>query len=424
VGAGAHLVRVFKEGFEPFESRVDVAGGQQVRIVVKLRGLTESGRLKVTERGGRQVEVLVDNAVVGQTPWEGTLAVGNHTVALRGRGRTGSQPASARVKPRELSTLTLIAEELDASLRVQPTPAGASVAIDGVPVGNGVWVGWLKAGAHHIEATADGFYPLSRDVKLERGGRANLNVQLERDPNSAQWRKPSHWIFDVSAGFTFMPALANSVSRCPGSCSSSLTMGGLGFINLGYQLGSGVGFGIGGGYLIATQSVKGANANGELVPYHDTDGLPPPQNGTSDDAVRLSAGLAGAQLFYHVGEKVPLLLRLGAGVMVGRVRDSRTGHFTASDGTADPLFPVTDMETAVSVYLDPEVRVGIHLGQHVDLSLGAQALLLVGVRQPTWNPDIKISAGHDGIGNYKDQNPMTAPFMIAVTPNASFRYEF
>jgi hypothetical protein len=109
---------------------------------------------------------------------------------------------------------------------------------------------------------------------------------------------------------------------------------------------------------------------------------------------------------------------------VGRVRDSRTGHFTAGDGTADPLFPVTDMETAVSFYLDPEVRVGIRLGKHVDLSLGAQALLLVGVRQPTWNPNIQVNAGHDGIGVYQDQNPIMAPFMIAVTPTASLRYDF
>ncbi len=424
VGAGAHLVRVFKEGYEPFETRVDVAGGQQVRLVVKLRALTESGRLRVTERGGGKVDVLVDNAVVGQTPWEGTLAVGNHVVALRGKGRTGSQPASARVKSRELATLNLTAEELDSSLRVQPTPAGAGVSIDGVLVGDGVWEGSLKAGSHHVEVTSDGFYSGIRDVKLEHDGRITLDVKLDRDPNSVQWRKPSHWIFDASAGFTFIPTLAGSASRCTGACSASLTVGGLGFLNVGYQTGSGVGFGVGAGYLIATQSVKGATANGDLVPYHDSDGLPGPQKGTNDNAVRLSGFLGGASLFYHIGDKLPVLLRLGVGAMVGRVRDSRTGHYTASDGTADPLFPVTDMETAVSLYVDPEVRFGFRLGKHVDLSIGAQALLLVGIRQPTWNPAIQVNAGHDGIGNYLDTNPITAPFIIAVTPSASLRYEF
>src|SRR5262249_16597318 len=83
VSVGSHLLRVSKEGFVPFETQVQVTGGQAVRVEAKLGALTRGGRLRVTESSGKSVDVVVDNVVVGKTPWEGTLAVGGHVVLLR-----------------------------------------------------------------------------------------------------------------------------------------------------------------------------------------------------------------------------------------------------------------------------------------------------------------------------------------------------
>src|SRR5262249_27673080 len=82
VGAGSHTLRVFKAGFEPFESRVDVAGGQIVRVTAALKPLRASGRLRVSENDGKRLEVLVDGALVGVTPWDGVLSLGPHAVVL------------------------------------------------------------------------------------------------------------------------------------------------------------------------------------------------------------------------------------------------------------------------------------------------------------------------------------------------------
>lgn len=106
-------MRVYKEGFEPFEARADVAGGKVARIEARLRALKreEIGRLQVVEPSGKVVEVLVDGVVVGKTPrWEGPIAVGVHTVALRGEGEIGTQPASVRVKLGQVTALSLAAE--------------------------------------------------------------------------------------------------------------------------------------------------------------------------------------------------------------------------------------------------------------------------------------------------------------------------
>src|SRR5262249_17269146 len=162
----------------------------------KLRVLKDSGRLKVTERGGRAIDVVVDNVVVGKTPWEGLLGVGNHTVVLRGEGKLGTQPVAAAVKSQQVTALTLIAEDLDAARRVEPTPIGSNVIIDGVTVGHGVWLGRLKAGAHQVEVTTDGFIPFTKKVSIEKGVREIVKAELARDPNALMWRKPPKWVFD------------------------------------------------------------------------------------------------------------------------------------------------------------------------------------------------------------------------------------
>ena len=147
VAAGTHVLRVYKDGFAPVEKRVAVAGKETLAVEAKLETLSQSGRLSVTEDGGKGAEVLVDNVVVGRTPWAGLVATGEHVVFLRGEGNLGTQPANATVRINQVTPIVLALETLDCSLRVEPTPSGASVAVDGVVVGNGLWDGRLREGA-------------------------------------------------------------------------------------------------------------------------------------------------------------------------------------------------------------------------------------------------------------------------------------
>ena len=68
VSAGSRFVRVIKEGYVPFEQRVDVAGRTNVVVNAKLGALLRGGRLRVTEDAGTAVDVLVDGVVVGKSP--------------------------------------------------------------------------------------------------------------------------------------------------------------------------------------------------------------------------------------------------------------------------------------------------------------------------------------------------------------------
>ena len=421
VGAGSHVVRVFKEGYEPYETRVEVAGGQIARVTAKLKKLTDSGRLKITERGGLTLEVLVDGIVVGTTPWEGLVGVGPHTVALRGKGKLGTQPASAVVKSQQLTTLSLTAEDLEASLRVDPTPVSATVAIDGVTVGNGVWLGRLKTGAHKVEITAEGFLPASRSVNLGKGAREIVKLELERDPNAAFWQKPPKIALEASAGFLIIPSFGGPLAdACGSGCSQSTGVGAIGFGHGTYELGSGLGFGVSLGYLFNTQSLNDRSAT--LNPY-SAGGAPPPQSGTATDDLRLSAFLGGAHISYRFGDSLPVLLRLGGGAMVGQLRDERKGRFTDSRGAPVEARSVDDLQQVVSVFINPEVKVGFKPTDNITLSGGVQATMLITVQQPRWTETTEVNAGADGLGRYPSESLM-GQFVFGISPVLSFRYDF
>ena len=238
VAAGTHTVRVFKEGFEPFETRVDVAGGQIVQVGAKLRALSASGRLRVTERSGKKMDVVVDDAVVGQTPWEGLLALGDHVVLLRGEGDLGTQPAQAPIKQQGLTSLTLAAEPLESSLAIEVSPAHATVAIDAVTVGRGTWDGRLRKGAHTIEVAAEGFFPARSELTLQPAERRVQRVDLVRNEDAELWQNPPKISFSAGAGFAMTPSFGGDIAgSCEGACARSLGIGVLATGNIGYELG-------------------------------------------------------------------------------------------------------------------------------------------------------------------------------------------
>lgn len=223
VTAGMHEVRAFKEGQDPFGATVEVVATREA--VVKLGSLSTGGLLKVTEERGRALDVVIDGRVMGKTPWEGSLPVGEHVVTLRGSAsldaipecaageggeegkraaspekvELGTQPVSVPIRLRQVTQLTLTAEALDTSLRIEPTPGGAVVAIDSVVVGRGAWEGRLRVGEHKVEVMADGFAPDVRRVKLLPQKRQVIAVELEREVSASSIGLARN----VSAGVAF-----------------------------------------------------------------------------------------------------------------------------------------------------------------------------------------------------------------------------
>ncbi len=415
VAAGSHVVRVFKEGFAPVEKRLEVASRQNVVFEARFDTLTQSGRLSVVEDGNRPADVLVDNIVVGKAPWQGLVAVGDHVVFLRGEGTLGTQPASATVRINQVTPIVLALEPLECPLRVEPTPSGATVAVDGVAVGAGVWDGRLRKGRHKIEVAQNGFVPQERVLELAPGKTERLAVGLERDPNSPLWRveNPPKVFVELTPSFPLGIALGGDVGA---SGSSGFPLGVLGRVHGGYELRSGLGFGIDAGYLYITRDVSGRPETLRPVGKPDSPG-------TANDTLSLRGLLVGASGQLHKGEKLTYLARLGIGAFFANAVDQRSGQFTPAGG--GPI-DVPTARTAADVsylYVAPELRIGYRIADHVEINGGLDAMLMVALSEARWNRQNGVVLGNQGFAAY-DEATLFGSTLFLLNPGVGARFDF
>lgn len=424
VATGTHIVRVYKEGYAPFEVRVDLAGRITQPIDVRMMPLERSGRLRVTEKNGRVLDVVVDNVVVGKTPWEGPLALGEHTVLLRGDD-VGTQPARTPVREQGTETLNLEATPLEASLRIDPTPATATVAIDGIAVGRGVWEGPLRVGAHDVELAADGFVPQKKRLMLVRNQREVLAVALERDLDNPMWvTHRSRVVLEVAAG----PSFALGSSQITGSTPA------IGFqttLRVGWELPSGVGFFGEAGFL----ALFGSSSGRATQVQADTINV-----GTADDSVRVTGATFGGAIGWHRGEAWTFTGRLGAGGIAGAAFDRRTGTFTNGAGETYRIRSSPDGSTVVDglsdaaalfyLYAAPEVRIGRRIGKRIEVSIGVQGLFAFGLASPSWSDDRFVPTSPnapqqrgDGPGRFPRET-MFGGVRAILTPSVGVRADF
>jgi hypothetical protein len=376
VAAGSHVVRVLKEGFSPFEVLVTVAGEQQVVVDGRLRPLAQAGRLKVTAASGEPAEVLLDGAPVGPTPWEGTVAVGRHIVQLKGAGDLGTAPASAQVRAGSVSALALELTPLRCTLRVSPSPAGAAVAIDGVEVGNGVWLGPLGCGPHTVELAAPGFLTERRRVDLVAGPRGELELELERDPDSAEWQRehPDRVVIRASGGPALSPSMGGTAATdCTESCDSGVPFGAITTVTGGYQFGSGIGVGIHAGYLQLAQTTASRAVEVRQVP----NGSPLPA--TVDDERLLRAGMIGASAWFRRGDPWSLAAQLGVGATLGNLETRRQARL----GGAPIDFP-QQSAARHAMHVQLELEAGYAVLEHVQIALVLRGVALFAIGEPSW----------------------------------------
>jgi hypothetical protein len=424
VPAGARLVRIYKEGFVPFERRVDVAGRQVLTLDARLVPLIAGGRLVVTEANGGTLDVLIDDVVVGKTPWEATLTLGRHTVSLRGAGDLGTPPAEAIVSRDDVTRLSLSAEPLDSSVRVIPTPAGALVSIDGVVVGHGVWEGRLRSGPHRVELAADGFLPTTRDALLVKGERSSVAVSLERDVSSGAFKalNPGRFFVEANLGPGFGLVFGGDVrASCTDSCSAQVPLAIGTTLRGGYQFSSRIMIGLDAGYLAISAGTSSRPT--DLTPR----GLAP-SHGTTDDSLYLRGIRVGPSVGYRFGEHFPLVtVRLGAGAFLGSAGDNRTGTFTTQTGSRYDV-DLSESSRAVYLYAVPEARIGGYLAPRLEASIGLELMFLAALDRPAWTDAQPVVAGPpnqrgDGLATFGTQT-LAGAFLVMAAPTVGLHYAF
>ena len=373
---GRHTLRLSKDGFVPIELELRILGGQHRLLQSTLNRATETGTLIVREASGQKLDVLVDSAKVGETPWQGEITSGAHLVLLLGPHHLGTPPSSAEIRTGQITSLDLRAVELSSTLRVEPTPANSTVLVDDVSVGNGAWIGRLPAGPHRIDAIAAGHLPFHQEVWLPPNQTSNVRARLERDVGNPLWRtlRQIPLVFELNGGALLSPTLSGGADDACGCRDRARPHGFIAGLRIGYLLTPRLALELGASYLSLSESMtRDILGQGERNS---------PIFSASDyrDSTRLRGPLGLLSVSYRMLEKTPLTARLGAGIARLNSSTKNSGTFSgeitnATSGERQDLtLPLNIAEAARVLYVpfaSTELRVGYRFSRVFSVDIGA-----------------------------------------------------
>ncbi|WP_104978036.1 PEGA domain-containing protein [Sorangium cellulosum] len=449
---GPHLIRVYKEGFGIYEEAVDVAKGNMATLPAALKPLAETGRLKVGEVNGRKMEVVVDGVPVGETPWEGPVSPGPHSVHLRPitpkrelspltcdetivaapegsveEQELGTEPVSVIVKAGGTTPVQLKVERLGAVLRITPNPATAGVYINGVYVGRGGYVGRAKPGKHVVKLSEDGYVPVSQTVEAKVDQDNAPPGRLRKDWSSPRWAERGRFLVEARGDLALTPSLGGEIaSGCDGLCQSSLGVGARFALRGGYEFPGGLNIGLTAGYFQMQQTITGRPTSFSIID-RETNQPTETRAGTANHTVNLRDFMAGAYGSLRLSERFPVRLGLTVGALLGSVEDSRIAII---DNNATG--PVVQSGFFPWLFVEPEVQVGLRLGEHFSVGVGFSAMVLVPPRVPLWTEQMQINAhdddtgddvANDDLGQFSAET-ITGSVVVAMTQGLYIRYGF
>jgi hypothetical protein len=387
-----HVVRVFKDGYESFETRVDVTAGRTVTIEAKLTPLAGAGLLRVDDPASEGFEVFVDGSRVGNLPWEGTVRLGRHVVWTR-KGDRGSAPASIVVLQGQTALARPSVADLGAPFSIDVTPPTAQITLGDVPLGTGAWEGRLPVGAAPIIASEEGYEPrrVLFQVPPASAAKVALRLRLIIDPDHPRWPHSVIGAPFVSAfgGYAAGATLnADAEIGCPARCTiidagrvdfprflrprfdPSVT-GGVAGLRGGFRFRIGLAPEISLGFLgLATSFTRFRDASF----YSRATQRSYPVSYALDDRLRLSGPFLGLGASFRVPLRPPfaLIARTTTGVLVARAGDSITGTALAGGERATVQVASRD-QTLVSPmpFVLPELGGEASFGPlHLGVSLG------------------------------------------------------
>jgi hypothetical protein len=126
-----------------------------------------------------------------------------------------------------------------------------------------------------------------------------------------------------------------------------------------------------------------------------------------------------------VADRFPLTARLGLGAMFGSVEDVRNGTYTDHE-TPPVTYTVPERrETPSFLYFvaRPEVRAGVRVFDHVELSIGFEAVILRSLSDANWQDQQKVGTPVDGPAQ-SGLKRVIGKTMLWLVPSLGLRYDF
>jgi hypothetical protein len=175
VKAGEHIIEVKAPGFQTGEKKVTIRAGQSEIVKFDLNASLDQGTIKIVSTVP-EAEVFIDGAAVGKVPQERRVSVGEHPVMVR---LPGYKTFEQKVRVDAGQALTVSADlKAVGRLRILSTPVGASVLINGLPVGKTPYDDEVEVGESVMRIEYPGFQPFEQTLTIEGGKTQTLSREL------------------------------------------------------------------------------------------------------------------------------------------------------------------------------------------------------------------------------------------------------
>lgn len=424
VFAGAHRVRLQPIGAasRSVELEVHMIAQRTTTLNPNFDSIERAATLKIQASDVGVFDVLLDGTLVGRAPLAIATTAGNHVVVLRGEGGIGSVPTLAKLEDEQTLELSIATKTLDANVHVEVDPSDAILYVDEVPVGRGSWRGALPRGKHDFRAEAPGYVAHTVRANLAN---SEQSLRVELTTKSSEGEPQSGG--DLGGFAELDLGLVLGVSG-----SSDMRAEHTGSLPIGVRTA------LRGGMTLHQRFELGAELSYLHLPEYTPDrpdtvsvvgrGV---ANGVSHDSLRWHSAGMGALFGVRLGpEKIPVTLRLGAGVLVGSMSDRRNGHFDAGSGI-ELAQAARVQSAALFFYLAPEVRVGYKINDHLSAGIGVRGTFAIDLTVPRWDarkPTVLERSGlaywDAGAGRGSAGERLTGPLKVLVDPSLYVRYDF
>lgn len=180
---GKHSIAVSQADGRGAEQNIEVVSGRNRKIAIALPKAGGPGTLTLlSDPPGARVRL--DDQRLGQTPYQGEVPPGKHTIVVE---RDGYVRQEREVTFREghdvEQSFALAPMPKDPAFSIDSNPAGATVIIDGKQKGVTPWIGPLEAGRHQLVLKKQGRREVASDFEMPEG--RDLGIKLELPPPAA-----------------------------------------------------------------------------------------------------------------------------------------------------------------------------------------------------------------------------------------------
>jgi hypothetical protein len=183
VSAGEHRLELNLEGFKPLEHALTVGREKTTELNLVLQRDLKRVRITSIPDGAR---VWLDDEPVGSTPLQlPEVQSGTHSVRVA-LGGYAVETQQIRVKSDQAEQVFAFRlRPLAGNLRIETTPAGATVKLDGQERGKTpLPLLGVSVGEHRLELALDGFLPVSKTVEVADQQTTTVKEVLERAQGS------------------------------------------------------------------------------------------------------------------------------------------------------------------------------------------------------------------------------------------------